>query len=91
MHVYTCADTDKHMQPTWSSAQVITFLRTRIYDHDSKHLVCKHMRRAQFMAWSLARVKATGTITEGRYALPYSREAILATCAIERGTPARGA
>ena len=50
MHVYTCVDTGKHMQPTWSNAQVITFLFTRIHIHDQKHLVFKHMRRAKFMA-----------------------------------------
>ena len=91
MHVYTCADTDKHMQPTWSSAQAITFLRRRIYGHDPKHLVCKHMRRGQFMAWSLARVKAIGIVTEGRYALPSAHPTILATCTIARGVPTRGA
>ena len=91
MHVYTCADTDKHMQPTWSNAQAITFLRRRIYGHDPKHLVCKHMRRGQFMAWSLARVKAIGIVTEGRYALPSAHPTILATCTIARGVPTRGA
>ena len=91
MHVYTCVDICAHMRRTWSRARVIAPLPTRIHILAPLHLVFKRMRSATSLAWSLARVKATATITEGRYALPYPREAILATCAIERGTPARGA